>query len=105
MRAFDYHQEFGHGTRRRCRRFFAVVAETPYDLPETLMWNTLADDSPPLTRAAVTIGGTVLFSNGEPHDEAAPIAAAWSKGVGRLKPQIIDWSSPATSANSSVSAS
>ena len=32
-----------------------------------------------LTRAAVTIGGTVLFSNGEPHDEAAPIAAAYLK--------------------------
>jgi glutamate N-acetyltransferase/amino-acid N-acetyltransferase len=32
-----------------------------------------------LERAAVTIGGTLLFGNGEPHDEAAPVAAAYLK--------------------------
>jgi glutamate N-acetyltransferase/amino-acid N-acetyltransferase len=30
-----------------------------------------------LTHAAVTIGGTVLFREGEPHDEAAPVAAEY----------------------------
>jgi glutamate N-acetyltransferase/amino-acid N-acetyltransferase len=33
-----------------------------------------------LSRAAVTIGSTVLFKNGRPYDEAAPKAAAYLKG-------------------------
>jgi glutamate N-acetyltransferase / amino-acid N-acetyltransferase len=33
-----------------------------------------------LERAAVRIGPTVLFENGHPHDEAAPIAAEYLKG-------------------------
>ena len=33
-----------------------------------------------LERAAVTIGSTVLFKNGRPHDEAAPEAAEYLKG-------------------------
>jgi glutamate N-acetyltransferase / amino-acid N-acetyltransferase len=34
-----------------------------------------------LGRAAVTIGTTVLFKDGRPHDEAAPLAAAYLKGT------------------------
>jgi glutamate N-acetyltransferase / amino-acid N-acetyltransferase len=34
-----------------------------------------------LERAAVTIGGTLLFGNGEPHDDAAPVAAAYLKNA------------------------
>src|SRR6185436_11131081 len=34
-----------------------------------------------LLRAAVRIGETVLFENGQPHDEAAPEAAAYLKGT------------------------
>jgi glutamate N-acetyltransferase/amino-acid N-acetyltransferase len=33
-----------------------------------------------LGRAAVSIGSTVLFKNGRPHDESAPQAAAYLKG-------------------------
>jgi len=33
-----------------------------------------------LERAAVSIGSTVLFKNGHPHDEAAPLAAEYLKG-------------------------
>jgi len=33
-----------------------------------------------LTRAAVTIGSTVLFKDGKPHDENAPLAAEYLKG-------------------------
>ena len=33
-----------------------------------------------LSRAAVTIGSTVLFKGGRPHDEAAPEAAAYLRG-------------------------
>jgi glutamate N-acetyltransferase/amino-acid N-acetyltransferase len=32
-----------------------------------------------LSRAAVAIGGTVLFKDGQPHDEAAARAAAYLK--------------------------
>ena len=32
-----------------------------------------------LSRAAVTIGGIVLFENGQPHDEASARAAAYLK--------------------------
>jgi glutamate N-acetyltransferase/amino-acid N-acetyltransferase len=34
-----------------------------------------------LSRAAVLVGGTVLFKDGQPHDEAAPEAAAYLKGT------------------------
>jgi glutamate N-acetyltransferase/amino-acid N-acetyltransferase len=34
-----------------------------------------------LERAAVTIGDTVLFRNGRPYDEAAPVAAEYLKGT------------------------
>jgi glutamate N-acetyltransferase/amino-acid N-acetyltransferase len=34
-----------------------------------------------LSRAAVAIGGIVLFENGRPHDESAPAAAEYLKGT------------------------
>jgi glutamate N-acetyltransferase/amino-acid N-acetyltransferase len=34
-----------------------------------------------LDRAAVSIGSTVLFKDGHPHDEAAPLAAEYLKGT------------------------
>jgi glutamate N-acetyltransferase/amino-acid N-acetyltransferase len=34
-----------------------------------------------LSRAAVRVGSTVLFEGGQPHDEAAPAAAAYLKGT------------------------
>ena len=40
-----------------------------------------ADVAFELSRAEVTIGTTVLFKDGQPHDEAAPEAAAYLKGT------------------------
>jgi hypothetical protein len=39
IRAFDFHYELGHGTRRLSRHYAVVAMETPRDLPVVLMWN------------------------------------------------------------------
>jgi hypothetical protein len=46
VRAFDFHYEMGHGTRRATRHYSVVVAELGGGLPDALLWH-VADDAPP----------------------------------------------------------
>jgi hypothetical protein len=39
VRAFDFHYELGHGTRRLSLHYGVVAAETGQELPAVLMWN------------------------------------------------------------------
>jgi len=58
VRAFDFHYEVAHATRRAARHYGVVVVETDMDLPDVLMWHEDDADGPPLAaRAALVRAG------------------------------------------------
>ncbi len=48
VRAFTFHYEAGHGTKRTTRHYGVVVVELSTKFPDVLMWNTTIDDQAPL---------------------------------------------------------
>lgn len=48
VRAFNFHCEVGHGTRRETRYYSIVVFETPQPLPEFCLWSQMNAEMAPL---------------------------------------------------------
>lgn len=39
VRAFDFHYEVGHATRRAARQYSVIVVDMPFQLPDLLLWH------------------------------------------------------------------
>jgi hypothetical protein len=57
LRAFDYHFEVGHGTRRLSRRYGVMAVDTDWDFPRALLWHV--DDLGHAPLAAAQAGARI----------------------------------------------